>query len=46
MFDWFPAVKSSQGTYQAQTDEELLIRAFGEDNVCSLNALRDRHHKR
>jgi hypothetical protein len=38
--------KSSQGSYAPQVDEELLIRAFGEDNVRSLNALRDCDHRR
>jgi hypothetical protein len=38
--------KASQGNYTPKADEELLIRAFGKDNVSSLNALRDCDHKR
>lgn len=44
--DEIAASKSSQGSYKPVADEELLIRAFGADNVRSLNALRDCDHKR
>ena len=38
--------KASQGHYTPVADRELLVRAFGEDNVRSLTALRDCDHKR
>jgi hypothetical protein len=44
--DEISAAKSSQGSYQPQANEELLIRAFGKDNVTSLHALRDCEHRR
>ena len=44
--DEITASKSSQGNYAPQADEQLLIRAFGEDNVRSLTALRNCDHKR
>ncbi len=44
--DEIAASKASQGNYTPQGNEELLIRAFGHDNVRSLNALRDCDHRR
>jgi uncharacterized membrane protein len=44
--DEIAASKASQGNYTPEADEQLLIRAFGEDNVRSLTALRDCDHKR
>jgi hypothetical protein len=40
------STKTSQRQQAPQADEQLLIRAFGEDNVRSLTALRDCDHKR
>jgi uncharacterized membrane protein len=39
------AAARSNPTYQAQPTEELLVRAFGQDNVNSLNALTHCDHK-
>jgi hypothetical protein len=44
--DEITASKSSKGNYTPKADEDLLNRAFGVDNVRSLNALRDCDHKR
>ena len=45
--DEIAASKADPGNYHPpKADEELLKRAFGSDNVSSLNALRDCDHKR
>ena len=44
--DEIAEAKASQGHYTPEADRELLVRAFGEDNVRSLTALRDCDHKR
>lgn len=44
--DEIAASRSSQGNYTPVADEQLLVRAFGQDNVRALTALRDCDHKR
>ena len=44
--DEIAASKADPVNYTPKADEELLRRAFGSDNVNSLNALRDCEHKR